>query len=254
MKPEDTQASPSSQALEITIRDQQATTYDQWILETKGPYFDFVDRSAPLEWLRLESHHTVLDAGCGTGRLTIPIAERSREVWAIDFSPKSLEVVQRKAKEHGLANVKTIEADIAQSDLPSDYFDRAVSNGVLHHIPTAEARLHALRRIFESLKAGGSIVVMVFRWGGAVTYMKEYWTKTPYGELYRMGFTGEELRALLEEAGFRDVKVGGLFNFRPRGLSKLPFLLKIHAWLDLRLARCAWSAKTGKHLLASGRK
>ena len=77
----------TSQQGEVRLRDQQAASYDQWIAETKGPYFDLVDRSAPLEWLNLSPSHRVFDAGCGTGRLTIPIAKRCAEVWAADFSP-----------------------------------------------------------------------------------------------------------------------------------------------------------------------
>ena len=242
----------SSQTEEVALRDQQATTYDQWILETKGAYFDLVDRSAPMRWLRIEPSHCVLDAGCGTGRFTIPIAQRCREVWGVDFSPKSIEVLTEKAGALGLNNVRAMVADLAQAALPPGYFDRVISNSVIHHIPTAEARLSAARRIGESLKPGGLAVVMVFRWGGAITYQKEYWTETPHGRLFRMGFTGEELAALLRQAGFREVKVGGLFNFRPRGLSRLPFLLHPYAWLDRCAARLPASASRGKHLLALG--
>lgn len=241
-----------SQREEIALRDQQAASYDEWILQTKGAYFDLVDRTMPLRWLRLAASHSVLDAGCGTGRLTLPIAQRCREVWAVDFSPKSLEVLEQKAKAHGLTNVKTALANLAETTLPSNHFDRAVSNSVIHHIPEANARLAAVRRIWESLKAGGVFVVMVFRWGGAITYQKEYWTKTDGGNLFRMGFTAQELQALLQEAGFRDVQVGGLFNFRPRGLSKLPCLLRPYARLDALLTALPLSQTRGKHLLARG--
>jgi ubiquinone/menaquinone biosynthesis C-methylase UbiE len=241
-----------TQREEITLRDQQAASYDDWILQTKGAYFDLVDRTMPLRWLRLERSHAVLDAGCGTGRLTLPIARRCREVWAADFSPKSLEVLEQKTKAQGLTNVKTVLANLAEATLPSSHFDRAVSNSVIHHIPEANARLEAVRRIWESLKAGGVFVVMVFRWGGAITYQKEYWTKTESGNLFRMGFTAQELQALLQQAGFRNVQVGGLFNFRPRGLSRLPSLLRLYACVDVLLTESPFSQTRGKHLLARG--
>jgi SAM-dependent methyltransferase len=54
---------------------------------------------------------TVLDAGCGLGRLTLPLAELCERVVALDGSPRRLALVERKAVERGLANVRTLCAD-----------------------------------------------------------------------------------------------------------------------------------------------
>ena len=51
-----------------------------------------------------------LDIGAGAGRYALPIALRVREVIALDPSPGMLAALREQAAEHGIANVRTIEA------------------------------------------------------------------------------------------------------------------------------------------------
>ena len=48
---------------------------------------------------------TVLDCGCGPGRITVPMAKRAKSVTALDSSPKMLEICSSNAKAEGLDNV-----------------------------------------------------------------------------------------------------------------------------------------------------
>lgn len=242
----------ASQADEIALRDQQAAQYDEWITRTKGAFFDLLDRSAALRWLKLQPSHAVLDAGCGTGRFTTLIAQRCREVLALDFSVKSIEILQSKAKSLGLPNIRMLNADLTKVELPSACFDRAISIAVIQHIPSAEGRLQALRNVCASLKPGGRALFMVYRWGGALTFKKEYWTDNESGRLFRISFTADEIATLLREAGFRDTRVGGINNFRARGVGRFPFLLRPYVRLDVLLSRTNWSAGRGQHLFAMG--
>ena len=50
---------------------------------------------------------TVLDVGCGPGRITVPMAKRAKAVTALDASPKMLEHCRRNAEAAGLTNVTT---------------------------------------------------------------------------------------------------------------------------------------------------
>ena len=49
----------------------------------------------------------VLEIGAGTGIFTLAIARRCREVVALDISSDMLRVLERKAREAGLANIRT---------------------------------------------------------------------------------------------------------------------------------------------------
>ncbi|MGH9279475.1 MAG: class I SAM-dependent methyltransferase [Acidimicrobiales bacterium] len=51
---------------------------------------------------------TVLDVGAGPGRFSLAIADRAERVVAVDPSSKMLAILRRRAREAGIANVKTV--------------------------------------------------------------------------------------------------------------------------------------------------
>jgi SAM-dependent methyltransferase len=59
---------------------------------------------------------SVLDAGCGTGRVAIELGRRGRAVSGVDLDPRMLEVARRKAP-----GISWVEADLAD---PALTFDR----------------------------------------------------------------------------------------------------------------------------------
>lgn len=101
----------------------------------------------------------VLDAGCGPGRLTIPVAEHvgpDGHVVALDLQPEMLARVSRRVAEQGLTNVTTMCAGLGQGRLREAEFDRALLVTVLGEIPD---RLAALREICHALRPGGLLSV-----------------------------------------------------------------------------------------------
>jgi len=57
-----------------------------------------------------ESRWTVLDVGCGTGSLAIPLARKVREVTAMDFSEGMIGRLSRRAQESRTTNIRTLQA------------------------------------------------------------------------------------------------------------------------------------------------
>ena len=54
----------------------------------------------------------ILDVGCGTGRVAIPLAKLGYEVVGIDISPRFIEIASQRAEEHGVKDkVKFIVCD-----------------------------------------------------------------------------------------------------------------------------------------------
>ena len=109
--------------------------------------------------LDIRSGMSVLDAGCGPGRLTIPVAHRvgpKGEVTAMDLQYGMLREVQDRARAANLSNIRFLRAGIGEGKLERDRFDRAVLITVLGEIPDRNA---ALREIFEALKPGGILLV-----------------------------------------------------------------------------------------------
>ncbi len=67
---------------------------------------EVLDRLLPLA----RPAETWLDIGAGAGRYALPLALRVREVLALDPSPGMLAALAELAAEHGIANVRAIEA------------------------------------------------------------------------------------------------------------------------------------------------
>ena len=95
---------------------------------------------------------TVLDAGCGTGRVAIELARRGVDVVGVDLDPAMLQVARRKAPE-----LDWRHADLATLDL-GRRFDQVVMAGnvLLFVAPGAEAAI--VERMAAHLSPGGRLV------------------------------------------------------------------------------------------------
>jgi len=69
--------------------------------------------------------HTVLDVGCGDGRLTHVLADKGFEITGVDGSPRALAKVRTPKKLSG----------VDQIDFPDDSFDLVLCTEVLEHLP-----------------------------------------------------------------------------------------------------------------------
>lgn len=126
----------------------------------ENPYFQLVAGAELLmDRAGIGPGMAVLDAGCGPGRLTVPIARRVGEagrVVALDRQPRMLRRLQRRIAEHDLANIETILGGLGEGRLPADRFDVALLVTVLGEIPDKAAALHEIR---HALRAGGVLSV-----------------------------------------------------------------------------------------------
>ena len=108
----------------------------------------------------------VLELGCGTGRVTMPIAEAGVDVVGLDSSAAMLNVARRKlgSLSPGSGSVTLVEGDMAE--LPGAY-DQKFSLAIipfrgflsLMTVPKQESVLEGIRR---SLIPGGRLVFNVF--------------------------------------------------------------------------------------------
>ena len=129
-----------------------------WFVELDNPFTKTNRASVIIEHLDLAPGMTVLDAGCGPGRLTVPLAERVHpgEVMAVDIQEGMLARAGEKARQANVNNVCFVQAGVGEGKLPRDYFDRAVMVTVLGEIPDQRA---ALEEVFDALKPSGILSV-----------------------------------------------------------------------------------------------
>jgi ubiquinone/menaquinone biosynthesis C-methylase UbiE len=117
----------------------------------RGPKEDLVQ-------VGLAVGQVVLDYGCGVGSYTIPAAQivgQEGLVYALDIHPLAIDMIEKRAAQENLANVKTIYSDRA-TGLPDQSVDVVLLYDVLHAVPDKHSLLQELGRV---LKPGGILSV-----------------------------------------------------------------------------------------------
>jgi trans-aconitate 2-methyltransferase len=110
---------------------------------------------AVLERLELEGDEIVLDAGCGTGRVTAHLATRvpGGRIYAVDRDPSM--VAEARGHLAGLGHrVVVLEADLLELELPEPV-DAVLSTATFHWIPDHD---RLFRRLAALLRPGGRLV------------------------------------------------------------------------------------------------
>lgn len=138
------------------------------------------------EWVK--PGMTVADVGCGTGILTLPLAEmvgNKGKVIAIDLQPEMLAYTRKQAEQHRLVERIVFQQASANSLGPLPVLDFAVTAWMLHEVPD---RKRLLGDIKYALKAGG--IYLFFE---------------PIMHVSKKSF--EQSCALIQEMGFREIGI-----------------------------------------------
>jgi SAM-dependent methyltransferase len=107
----------------------------------------------------------VLDIGCGTGRMTLPLARRGSQVTAIDASEPMLEILRGKlaAEPADVRSRVTVKMrDMRNLDTDSRFPLVIVPFRGLQHLHTIEDQMAALTSLRGQLAAGGWLALDVF--------------------------------------------------------------------------------------------
>ncbi len=183
----------------MPVRDWDGSSYDRisGTMEALG--------LAVLERLELSGDELVLDAGCGSGRITAALIERlpRGRVIAVDESPSMVAAARRRLGR--AADVRV--ADLLELELEQP-LDAILSTATFHWIADHE---RLFRRLHAALRAGGQLVAQC---GGAGNIdvlragANEVLAHVPYAEHFRdwqppWNYAGaRETQARLLAAGF----------------------------------------------------
>ena len=161
-----------------------------------------------LSRLQLDGSETVLDAGCGSGRVTAMLLERLPQghVVAVDAAPSMVE----HARETLGDRATVLQQDLLEFTVPEPV-DAGFSNAVFHWVPD-HPRLFA--RLHAALKPGGQLEAQYGGFGNVERFHQaadEAGAQEPFAP-YLDGWIGpwnfttdEQARGWLEDAGFVDV-------------------------------------------------
>jgi ubiquinone/menaquinone biosynthesis C-methylase UbiE len=151
----------------------------------------------------LESTDTVIDLGCGIGRVSRYVAPLCRELWAVDASETMLGYARERLA--GLPNVRfALSRDLAFPDVPTASVDVAYSLLTLQHVEREHA-FRLLRELHRVLRPGGR-AILTFPNLLSEQYLDAF---LHYVEVDEVGnpararfYTPEEVQRLLPAAGF----------------------------------------------------
>ena len=180
-------------------RDWDASTYDR----VSGPHARW--GASVLGRLTLLGDETVLDAGCGSGRVTEQLLERlpAGHVIALDGSPAMLDAARNRLARFG-DHVEFVRADLEQRlPLAVGSVDAVVSTATFHWIDDHEALFRHLARV---LRPGGHFVAQCGGRGNIATVFRAI---SATGEPWPGPWTlagPDETKRRLEAGGFTDVE------------------------------------------------
>jgi len=122
-----------------------------------------------LELLKyVEDGNSVLDVGCGNGRLLEILAEKKIKYVGVDLSAGLINICQQK-----YPNYKFAVSDILNlGELPEYDFDFVFCVAVLHHLPGEDSRLTALRQLKNKIKTDGKIILTAWNMWPLSKYRK----------------------------------------------------------------------------------
>ena len=143
----------------------------------------------------------VVELAVGTGRVAIPIAERTgRRVIGIDVSAEMLEVARRSAADAG------IELELRQGDMSDLALDKPTDLVIcpfraMLHLPGHDARVDVMRRVRAALVPGGRFAWNAFVFDPAVAAEIDSVWREEGGVRHRSTYDFAERRIDLELEG-----------------------------------------------------
>lgn len=164
--------------------------------------------------LNLVSNMSVLDVGCGDGKITFEIAKRVSDgfVVGVDSSESMIKLASEKYPSSIYRNLSFKVMDAKKLTFINQ-FDLVFSNAALHWVDDHSMVLKGINR---SLKPGGKILIQTGGKGNAAAAFKiiEEMTSISEWQPYLTGakspynfFTDEEYKILIPEAGFHPLRI-----------------------------------------------
>lgn len=153
----------------------------------------------------IDPHWRVMDLGCGTGNCTELLSPWVDSIFAVDRSPEMLEGAKARLENAGVRSdhVRFVEGELTEIPLKDASVDAGVCMLVFHHIDDPIKALKEMRRVLSTTNGGGVVLIV-----DMCAHTNEEF-KRSMGHAH-LGFTDEQITAMLTEAGFTRIRINHL--------------------------------------------
>ena len=184
-----------------------AITYDPITQYVLPPYEPWV-RQGLIGEVRAQPQQ-ILDLGCGTGSMTIPLKKAfpGAVVTGLDLSPYMLAVAEDRAKQAGVQIQWQHGTATELSQFETGSFDLITAALLFHETPPETAQT-ILAQSYRLLAPGGQILILD---GNQSTLRSLDWLNNIFEEPYIQAYAAGNLDAWLGKAGFEEVRTKDVF-------------------------------------------
>jgi 2-polyprenyl-3-methyl-5-hydroxy-6-metoxy-1,4-benzoquinol methylase len=142
--------------------------------------------AAVLEAADVPAGAQVVDLGCGTGQISLPLALRGAEVLAVDVSSAMVRRLRSEAQRRGASSLEGLALPIEELVLPPASVDLVVSSYALHHLRDPDkARL--VSAAYGWLRPGGRLIVADMMFGRGTSHRDRVIIRSKVVALARKG-------------------------------------------------------------------
>ena len=230
-------------------------TFDRFARFYDEDYRDYNDDVEAIVHLAQEMDGPVLELGCGTGRLLLPLAVTGLPVTGVDISPALLE--RTRAKLATMPNgdqVTLVQGDLRHLELAQrDFAFAFCTSNTLMHLADADDQLAVLKVAAAHLRSGGLLMIDLFHPDVArllevqgVMELADQWTREDGTEVIKWSVRTVDLAEQVQETLFiyEEIAPDGSVR-RTRCPFTLRYLWRNEAEVMLRLAGFAIEAVWG---------
>lgn len=174
---------------------------EDWIRKLKQQAEDSMEyRHVLYDKVDLKNKKNILDVGCGTGAVTLDIAQStSGQVTGIDIDSEKLAEARRVLS--NIPNIKLIEADVLNLPFEDESFDLVLFNVVLIYIKDQPKALNEMYRVTE--KGGHVMATLEPDYASYISYPEDIIGPLVVKHMERLGAdvkTGRKLKYLFSSA------------------------------------------------------
>lgn len=139
----------------------------------------------------------VADLGCGTGFVSLALANEAGIIFSVDSSRNMLKELSTTISKKGYKNVYPIKSSLDNLALFDESLNTVFINMALHHIKDAKK---AIEEMYRVLKKDGVVVI-----SDVIEHEGEWAREEMFDEW--LGFSNEQMTKWLEDAGFKNIKI-----------------------------------------------